>query len=137
MLYEFGSSGKFMMSLEAENQSSSLDILKWLLVFAALGGAVVGNYYFGELSILYRAIGVVAAVGFAALVASQTEKGKSFISFAKESRIEVRKVVWPTRQETVQTTFIIFVAVVIMALLLWGLDGVIVWLLGLLTGIGV
>jgi preprotein translocase subunit SecE len=125
------------MSVEAENQSNSLDLFKWLLVFAALGGAVAGNYYFGEMSILYRAVGVVVAIGVALLIAAQTEKGKSFVGFAKESRIEVRKVVWPTRQETVQTTFIIFAAVVVMSLLLWGLDGVIVWLLGLLTGLGI
>ncbi len=65
-----------------------------------------------------------------------TEKGSTFLSFAKESRTEVRKVVWPTRQEANQTTLIVLAATLIMALILWGLDGIIVRVVGFITGIG-
>ena len=68
-------------------------------------------------------------------VAWQTFKGRTFLAFAKEARIEVRKVVWPTRQETTHTTLIVMVATVIMALILWGLDGILFRAVGFLTGL--
>lgn len=125
------------MSESAVNPSSSMDIVKWLLAVLFLGAAIGGNYYFGELSVLYRAIGVVVAVIIAMFIASTTTKGSAFITFAQESKTEVRKVVWPTRQEATQTTLIVLAATVVMALLLWGLDGIIVRVVGWLTGIGV
>lgn len=73
----------------------------------------------------------------AGFIAATTEKGSAFLTFAKESRMEVRKVIWPTRQETNQTTLIVMAATLIMALLLWGLDGIIVRLVAFITGIGV
>lgn len=124
------------MSAQTETQTSSLDGLKWLIVVALLAAAVVGNYYYGEqVSILYRAIGVVVLVAVAAGVAAVTGKGRQFLTFAKESRTEVRKVVWPTRQEATQTTLIIAVATAIIALLLWGMDAILVRIVGFLTGL--
>ena len=120
-----------------EQPSSSLDTFKWVAVFFFLAAAVAGNYVFGEASVLYRAIGVVVAVAIAGFIAVQTDKGRNAVMFAKESRTEVRKVVWPTRQEAVQTTGIVLVVTVIMALLLWGLDSVLFWLVGLVTGMQV
>lgn len=124
------------MSDNAVNQSGAMDSLKWGVAILLLAAAVGGNYYFGELSVLYRAIGVVVAVIIALLVAASTVKGSNFVNFAKESRTEVRKVVWPSRQEATQTTMIVLAATVVMALLLWGLDGIIVRVVGLLTSIG-
>lgn len=123
------------MSTNVETPSSSMDTVKWLVAIALLSGAVVGNYMYSELSVLVRAIGVVVAIGAALGVASATEKGKAFIAFAKEARIEVRKVVWPTRQETMHTTFIVMIATVVMALILWGLDGILFRIVGFLTGV--
>ena len=117
--------------------SGSLDFLKWGVIVLLLAGAVVGNYIFAEQSILVRAIAVVAAIVIAGLVAMQTVKGRNAVAFAKESRTEVRKVVWPTRQEAVQTTGIVLVATLIMSLLLWGLDSVLFWVVGLITGLKV
>ena len=76
-------------------------------------------------------------MGVAGFIASTTLKGSTFINFAKESRIEVRKVVWPTRQETTTTTMIVLAATVLMALLLWGLDGIIVQVVSFITGLGI
>jgi preprotein translocase subunit SecE len=117
--------------------SGSLDFLKWGVIVLLLAGAVVGNYIFAEQSVLVRAIAVVAAIVIAGLVAMQTVKGRNAVDFAKESRTEVRKVVWPTRQEAVQTTGIVLVATLIMSLLLWGLDSVLFWVVGLITGLKV
>lgn len=126
------------MNASTENQpSGSLDSLKWGLIFLILIGAVFANYYFGEQSVLVRALGVVVAVVIAGLIAMQTEKGRSAVLFAKESRTEVRKVVWPTRQEAVQTTGIVLIATLIMSLIMWGLDSVLFWLVGLITGLQV
>lgn len=125
------------MSDNAVNQSGAMDSLKWVFAILLLAAAVGGNYYFGEFSVLYRALGVVAAAIVALLVAASTVKGSNFVNFAKEARTEVRKVVWPSRQEATQTTMIVLAATVVMALLLWGLDGIIVRVVGFLTGIGV
>jgi preprotein translocase subunit SecE len=126
------------MNASTESQpTGSLDTLKWGVVFLFLIAAVGGNYYYGEASVLLRAVGVVVAILIAGLVAGQTEKGRNAIAFAKESRTEIRKVVWPTRQEAVQTTGIVLFATLIMSLLLWGLDSTLFWLVGLITGLKV
>ena len=68
------------------------------------------------------------------LVISQTSKGLQLWSFIKGARIELRKVVWPTRQETIQTTLVVVAMVVVAALILWGIDTLFFWLVGWLTG---
>ncbi len=120
-----------------EQPSSSLDTLKWGVVFLLLVAAVAGNYVYGEESVLIRAIAIVVMVGVAGLIALQTEKGRNAALFAKEARTEVRKVVWPTRQEAIQTTGIVLVVTLLMSLLLWGLDSILFWLVGLVTGMQV
>lgn len=124
------------MSEKTENTSNSLDMLKWLIVVLLLGGLIAANTYYQEISVLYRALAAVALVVIAGFIASSTTKGSTFINFAKESRTEVRKVVWPTRQEATQTTMIVLAATALVSLLLWGLDGIIVWFVSLVTGIG-
>ena len=76
-------------------------------------------------------VAIAAGLG----ILATTEKGRTFIAFAKEARIEVRKVIWPTRQEATHTTFIVIIATVIMALILWGLDGILFRAVGFLTGL--
>ncbi|MFT5164110.1 MAG: preprotein translocase subunit SecE [Alteromonadaceae bacterium] len=121
-------------NVESEN-STALDKVKWSAVVVLLGATVVANNMFDDISVLIRAGGFVAAVAIAAIVAMQTEKGRQFMAFAKESRTEVRKVVWPNRQEATHTTLIIAAATVVMAIFMWGLDMVLLWIVGLLTGL--
>ena len=90
-----------------EQPSSSLDLFKWAVVLILLVGSIAGIYVYGEQSVVIRAVGVVLAFAIAGLVAMQTEKGSSAVTFAKESSTEIRKVVWPTRQEAIQTTGIV------------------------------
>mgnify|MGYP000644521515 FL=1 len=126
------------MNASTENQpSGSLDFLKWGVIFLLLAGAVFGNYFYAEQSVLVRAIAVVAAIIVAGLIAMQTEKGRTAVAFAKESKTEVRKVVWPTRQEAIQTTGIVLLATFIMSLVLWGLDSLLFWVVGFITGLQV
>lgn len=125
-----------MNATNTEDQSGSMDLAKWILVIVLLAGAVVGNYIYGEeISLLIRVIGVLTAIGIAAAIATQTEKGRTALSFAKESRLEIRKVVWPTRKEATNTTLIVLAATAFMALVLWGLDGILVRVVGFITGI--
>jgi preprotein translocase subunit SecE len=95
--------------VEAGNR---LDSVKWLLV-ALLVAAGLGL--------------LVLAVG-AGAIALQTERGQAFWKLVREARVEIRKVVWPTRQETTQTTLIVVVFVLVAALILWGLDTLLGWL---------
>jgi len=68
-------------------------------------------------------------------IALLTSKGKATVAFAREARTEVRKVVWPTRQETLHTTLIVAAVTAVMSLILWGLDGILVRLVSFITGL--
>jgi preprotein translocase subunit SecE len=126
------------MSETVENQSSgAFDTVKWLVVFVLLSALVAGNHYYDQVSVLYRALAAVGVVIVAGFIAATTDKGTRFLTYAKDSRTEVRKVVWPSRQEATQTTLIVLFATLVMALILWGLDGIIVRLVGFVTGIGI
>ena len=95
------------MNPKAEASDSRFDMLKWLLVVVLVVVGVVGNQYYSAEPILYRVLALLVIAATAAFVALQTGKGKSFFVLAKEARAEIRKVVWPTRQETTQTTLIV------------------------------
>ena len=95
---------------------------------------VAGNHYFAAESVLYRAVALVALGLVAGFVALQTAKGKTFWALLKEARIEIRKVVWPNRTETTQTTLIVVAVVLIMALILWGLDTLLGWIISMFIG---
>ena len=122
------------MSADTESKSSSLNVVIWLLVVLLVAAAVGGNAYYAEYSLLYRVLGIVTASVIAAILAVQTTQGSSFWKLAKEARTEIRKVVWPTRQESTQTTFIVVVFVLVMSLILWGLDALLGWLVSLAIG---
>ncbi|HEQ0131101.1 TPA: preprotein translocase subunit SecE [Pseudomonas aeruginosa] len=122
------------MNAKAEAKESRFDLLKWLLVAVLVVVAVVGNQYFSAQPILYRVLGILVLAVIAAFLALQTAKGQAFFSLAKEARVEIRKVVWPSRQETTQTTLIVVAVVLVMALLLWGLDSLLGWSVSMIVG---
>ncbi|WXL26472.1 preprotein translocase subunit SecE [Ectopseudomonas mendocina] len=122
------------MNVKAEASDSRFDLLKWLLVAALVVVGVVGNQYFSSEPVFYRVLGLLVIAVLAAVVALQTAKGKAFWVLSKEARVEIRKVVWPTRQETTQTTLIVVAVVLVMALVLWGLDSLLGWLVSLIVG---
>ncbi len=116
------------MSSNVEKASGAVDKLKWLVVFALVVAGVVGNSFYADQSLLYRVLGLVVLGAVAAFVAVQTVKGQSFLVLLKEARLEIRKVVWPTRPELTQTTLIVVAFVLFVALLLWVIDSLISWL---------
>ena len=114
--------------------TTSLDWLKWLVAIVLVGVAVGGNIYFAEQPFLYRLLGLVAIAVIAGFILLQTASGVSFLALLHGTRIEIRKVVWPTRQETVQTTLIVLLVVAVITLLLWLFDSIFSWLISLLVG---
>ncbi|GGJ09742.1 preprotein translocase subunit SecE [Halopseudomonas pertucinogena] len=122
------------MSTRADSSDNSLDVLKWIVVAAIVLVGVAGNHYFAAESVLYRAVALVALGLVAGFVALQTVKGKAFWALLKEARIEIRKVVWPNRTETTQTTLIVVAVVLVMALILWGLDTLLGWIISKFIG---
>jgi preprotein translocase subunit SecE len=106
-----------------------------LAVFVLIAG-IVGFYYFEAQSQLYRVLGLLAVAGVAVAIVMQTAMGRGTWHFAVDSRIEVRKVVWPSRQETVQTTLIVFAMVLVMGIVLWLFDTALGAILKALTGQG-
>jgi preprotein translocase subunit SecE len=122
------------MNVKAEAKDSRFDLVKWLIVAALVVVGVVGNQYFSVEPILYRVLGLLVLAVVAGVVALQTARGQAFAVLLKEARVEIRKVVWPTRQETTQTTLIVVAVVLVMALLLWGLDSLLGWLVSLIVG---
>lgn len=123
------------MNAKASQNASPLDIAKWVVVVAIIAAGVAGNSYYAEAySPLYRALALIVLALLAGGIAYLTEQGKAFVDLLKEARVEARKVVWPTRQETNQSTLIVAVVVAIMALVLWGLDSFLAFLIKLLLG---
>lgn len=114
--------------------SSSLDWLKWLVVAALLGGGVYGNWYFQDESLLIRVVAMLAGAAVAVFIAIQTERGRNTWNLMKEARSEIRRVVWPSNQETTQTTLVVMVLVLIFALILWGLDSLLSWFVSSVIG---
>ena len=95
--------------------------------------AITLFYLFPEYSTLLRVLGLLASAGLSLFISSKTEVGAKLLGYLRDTRTEVRKVVWPTRQETVQTTLLVIVMVMIAALLLWGYDSVLGWAVRAIT----
>ncbi|AGO53253.1 preprotein translocase subunit SecE [Serratia plymuthica 4Rx13] len=128
--------GWFMSAnTEAQGSGRGLEAGKWLIVAVLLVVAIVGNYYYRDFSLPLRALAVVVVIAVAGAIALMTTKGKATVAFAREARTEVRKVIWPTRQETLHTTLIVAAVTAVMSLILWGLDGILVRLVSFITGL--
>lgn len=122
------------MSAKADSGESKLDSLKWVVVVLLVTVGVMGNSYYSDQSLLYRVLALLVLAAVAGGVALQTAKGKAFFTLFKEARIEIRKVVWPTRQETLQTTAIVVVFVLVVGLLLWAIDSLLSWVVSGVIG---
>ena len=111
-----------------------LDWLKWTIAIALLAAGVLGNWYYQDESLLLRVLGLMALAIAAVAVALQTERGRAIWVLLKESRSEIRRVVWPTRDETLQTTLIVLLLVLAFSLILWLLDSALSWLVSSVIG---
>ena len=102
------------------------------ILLAAAG--VAGCYYLAQSPMILRVISVLAGFVAGGLVFWMSEPGKQFHGYAQESVAETKKVVWPTRKETLQTTGVVFAFVVVMALFLWAVDSSLLWVVKKLLG---
>jgi len=123
---------------EQLDAGSSKDTALLIAAFLLIAGGLSAFYYFiGQFNVLVRTLMLLASLGVALFAAYQTHLGKVMWSYINGAyRIEARKVVWPSRQESIQATLMIAVVVLIMAVLLWGLDGALLWGVKSLTGRG-
>ena len=119
-----------------ETAGKMQDTLKWLVATLLLGAAVTAFYYYGEESLLLRVIGLLIVAGAAGAIAFTTDKGRAAWEFMRDSRTELRKVVWPTRKETTQTTLVVIGVVTLVAIFLWMVDGILSWVVRLVLGHG-
>lgn len=117
------------MTGKAEATASGMDVFKLAISIGLLIAGVIAFYIFADQPLLYRVLGIVAAVIIAAIIALTTARGRSFAGFMQAARTEVRKMVWPTRAETLQTTIVVFIIVVILAIFLWIIDRVLTTLI--------
>jgi preprotein translocase subunit SecE len=110
------------MNAQVESNNTALDWIKWIVVALLMAAVIGGNFYFGDQSMLVRALAVVFVSLIAIGIALTTARGKYINRLRKEAWVEVRKVVWPTRQETTQTSLVVIGVVLIVALILWAID---------------
>lgn len=122
------------MNSRVESEISRHDVIKLVIASLLVAGGLVAFYVYADQSLLLRAIGMLVVLGIAGAIAAQTEKGRQVWGFVQDAQIEVRKVVWPTRQETTQTTLLVMLMVIIVALILWLLDIFLGWAIRLLLG---
>jgi preprotein translocase subunit SecE len=123
------------MSIQtAESTTQVFDVVKQVMSALLVVAGVVAFYYFSEIALLYRVLSLVTVVFLAIGMLFTTGLGRSIWNFFLESKQEVRRVVWPTREETMRTTLMVFVMVFIVGLVLWFLDMGLFWGIRLLTG---
>ena len=117
-------------------KSKGTNTLLWIIAVALIIVAAVGNTYFAaQLSLVIRVLALVALGAGAVAAAALTNQGQKTIHFIKESRTELRKIIWPTRPEATQTTLIVIAMCVVVSLVLWGIDSIIVRLVAFLTNL--
>jgi preprotein translocase subunit SecE len=110
------------------------DKLKIIVSLLLVAGSIGAFYYYGDQSLLMRVLGLLFALALVTYVMMQTTMGRGAWAFAQDAQIELKKVVWPTRKETIQTTLIVMGMVVVIAIFLWLLDMLLVWAVRSITG---
>ena len=119
---------------QEESQSGVLDIIKLLVAAGALVGGLYGYYYLIEWSLPLRVLLVLAGLIAGVAIAMTSTQGLRLWAFVQGSRVEIRKVVWPTKQETTQTAIAVFVFTLVMSVFFWLLDSGLLWLTRKLVG---
>ncbi|WP_293730410.1 preprotein translocase subunit SecE [uncultured Actinobacillus sp.] len=121
---------------EVGQKSKGVNVFLWVLSLIIVLVASVGNVVFAEqFSTPIRVVAIFILLVLALVFAALTNEGKRALNFFSESRVELRRIVWPTRPETMQTTFIIIAATVLLSLILWAFDSIIIAVLNFLTNL--
>ena len=124
------------MDTKVETEPTMVDTAKLVAAVAIALVGFVAYYYFGDASVALRSLGVLVAVGIAVFVGLQSAQGQSLWRFIHAARVELRRVVWPTREETIQTTIAVLVFALIMGVFFWLLDLGLLYATSKITGQG-
>jgi len=122
------------MKIKQEEREGRFDWIICLLDLLLLIAGFCANLYFIKIPLPLRLVGWLVLVCIIFAITLQTVKGKQVWKFFREARNEMRKVVWPSRQQAFQTTLLVIAMVAVFAVIIWGLDSVIMWLITLITG---
>ena len=106
-----------------------------LLSIGVLITGMILFYYYSDVRLFYRVVGMISVVIFSAFIAYQSDFGKLVYSYVTDSKVELKKVTWPTKQETTQTTLGVIFVVIIEGILLWLFDMLLGWAIGTLYGV--
>jgi len=121
------------MNIQANEATSGVDVLKYFLSLALISSGIVAFYYFSDYLQLYRVLGIVGVALVTLGIMITTSIGQQSLEFSREAKQEVRKVVWPSREETTKTTLMVFAMVIIVGFILWILDMFLFWSITSLT----
>ena len=124
------------MNTKVDTESSRLDSLKLGVAVLMVAGGIYAFYHFEDQHLVLRVLGLLSVAAIAVFIAAQSALGRSVLGFISGAQSEVRRVVWPTRQETVQTTLAVVLMVFLVGIFLWLLDMLLLWGIQLLTGQG-
>ena len=113
---------KIMVANKLDTETNKNDLIKWVLASLIFIASLVAFYYLEQYPLIYRILGLVGVIFLDFFILFNTEKIKNLRVFTYDARVELKKVVWSTKAEVVQTTIIVFVVVIIMSILLWLLD---------------
>ena len=122
------------MNTQTEASISVFDVVKQVFSVVLVIAGIAAFYYFADFRLLYRILGLIAVIGASVGMLATTAWGASIAGFIADSKIEVRKIVWPTKDETTRTTLLVFAMVSIVSLVLWLIDTFLFWGVRILTG---
>jgi preprotein translocase subunit SecE len=125
-----------IMNAKAETQGGRLDTLKLWTAILLMGAGIYGYYYFADVMVVLRVLGLLAVAAIAIGVVYQTGIGRQIVGFVSGAQNEVRRMVWPSRTETLQTTMAVVFIVLLVGVFLWLLDMVLLRAVQFLTGQG-
>ena len=126
--------GKNVNTQTESSDSGVLDTIKLLIAAVVLVAGLYGYYYYIEMSLPLRVLMVLGGLALGISIAMTSAQGQKLRTFVQGSRVEIRKVVWPTREETTQTAIAVFVFTLIMALFFWALDSILLYITRSLVG---
>ena len=122
-----------MTEKNIETTKSSKSYL--ILSIGVLITGMILFYYYSDVRLFYRVVGMISVVIFSAFIAYQSDFGKLVFSYVTDSKVELKKVTWPTKQETTQTTLGVIFVVIVVGILLWLFDMLLGWAIGTLYGV--
>ena len=124
------------METKVEEQPTFVDTAKLAFAIVVVLAGLVGYYYFADASALLRALAVIVALAVGAVIAFTSLQGRLLWKFIQGARVELNKVVWPTREETIQTTLVVLFVALLGGVFFWLLDLFLLWLTSRVTGQG-